>query len=142
LFEVLGIYDKDGSAMLAWFGRAACLPEQINHSLYLSLTLNADEQRHVASPEKAAGAGYTGHAIALGDEPVNHARIIDITHNGNDHLHVHSLSQMLKALDIEHKDRCAAYLSFDHHCLSFEDGRLGMGWDKLSPGVTAFTDML
>jgi hypothetical protein len=89
---VSGIHDKDGGAMLAWFGWAARLSEQVDHSLYLALAFNADKQRHVAAPEKAAGARYAGHAVALGHEPVDNARIIDITHDGNYHLHVRPLS--------------------------------------------------
>jgi hypothetical protein len=139
---VLSIHNKDSRTVLTWFGGAARRSEQVDGSLYSFFPFDADEQRHVASTQEAAGAGYTGDAVVVSNQLVNHARIVDIPHNGNDHLHFGFLSELLKALDIEHKDRRAAYLGFNHHGLSFEDGRLGMGGDELSAGVTAVANVL
>ena len=67
MFEVGGIYDEDGGAVLAWFGRGARVAEHVDHRFHV-VFLCPDEQRDVAPPQEAAGAGDAGHAVAVGDQ--------------------------------------------------------------------------
>ena len=67
MFEVGRIHNEDGSAVLAWFGRGARVAEYVDHRFHV-VFLCTDEQRDVAPPQEAAGAGDAGYAVAVVDQ--------------------------------------------------------------------------
>jgi hypothetical protein len=87
LFEVGGIYDEDGGAVLTGFGGTARVSEVIDDRLYV-LLLHADQQCDVAPAQEATGAGDTGHAVAVGDQLFDHRPGIYVTDNGDDQFHL------------------------------------------------------
>jgi hypothetical protein len=78
-----GVYDKDGSAALAGLGGLACIAQDIDDVLYV-LFLYADEQRDIASPQEAAGAGDAGHAMTAGHQLLDHGAGVGISNDGDD----------------------------------------------------------
>jgi len=140
LFEVGGVYDEDGGAVLARFRGAARISEYINDRLYV-LLIHADEQCDVAPSQEAAGAGDAGHLVVMGYQLVNHVPGIYVTDDGNDQFHRSLASQLLKVLDVEYVDGRATYLCFDHHWLDFEQWGLDVSRDKPPAGATARADV-
>jgi hypothetical protein len=83
LLEVGGVYYKDGSAALARFGGLARFIQNINDGLHV-LFFYADEQRDVAAPQEATGAGDAGHAMAAGYQLLDHGACICISNDSDD----------------------------------------------------------
>ena len=65
LFEVRGIYDKDGGTVLAGFGRSASVSKNINDGVHVFF-LRTDEQCGVTPPQESAGAGDAGYPVTVG----------------------------------------------------------------------------
>jgi hypothetical protein len=87
LFEVGGIYDKDRGAVMGGFRGTTRIAEQVNDRLHL-LLLDADEQRDIATPQEAAGAGDAGDTVTVGNQLLNHRASIYVTDDGNNQLHL------------------------------------------------------
>jgi hypothetical protein len=83
LFEVGGIYDKDGGTVLARFGKSASVSKNINDGVHVFF-LRTDEQCGVTPPQESAGAGDTGYPVTVGYELLDHGPGIYVLDDGND----------------------------------------------------------